>query len=356
LPQHAIVDNAFAMALRMGLYRTTQLAVLPLYHAHALGFGLMSALVTRGHLVFTDKFDPLAWAAVARAERVRFASVVPTFLPLLLKTRLRAKLVPELEALLVSSAPLSIDLCARFEDETGVRIVQGWGLSEYTNFACCLSPSDGEGDRRSLLRDSAVPSIGSPIVGTRVTIRDENGAELGEGQKGELWVEGPCRMNGYFGDPAASDAAMVDEWLRTGDEGYFEMRNGRPCFYVTGRIKETIIRSGEKYSPIAIERRLVAAAPELEGKIAVVGFSHTLHGEEVGAYVELATLPPELRNRIGAAVEAVPLDQRPKVVLHGPAPIPRTHTGKVQRRKLGPLFSAYGECRGAVRVELAPSS
>ena len=77
-----------------------------------------------------------------------------------------------------------------------------------------------------------------------------------------------------------------------------------------------------------------------------------MHGEEVGVYLE-GELEGELEAKLEAAIKAMLPDQRPKVLLHGSAPIPRTHTGKIQRRKLVPLFARYDECRGALRIEPA---
>ena len=146
----------------------------------------------------------------------------------------------------------------------------------------------------------------------------------------------------------------AEGWLRTGDEGFFRAagRQG-PNFFITGRIKEIIIRDGDKYSPLAIERQLCAALPGWEGRLVVLGFPHELRGEEIGAYLETETLDDELRDppghRRGAAL---PLELRPKVVLHGAAPIPRTHTGKIQRRKLHPSFAPYRNCKGALQIAL----
>ena len=140
LAQRNLICNAWSMARNFRLRHTTQLAVLPLFHAHALGFGMMSALTTGGHLVLTEKLDPFTWAEVIRAENVEFTSVVPSLLPLLLGARVTREKVPSLRALLVSSAPLARERAREFEDKTGIPLIQGWGLSEYTNFACCVSP------------------------------------------------------------------------------------------------------------------------------------------------------------------------------------------------------------------------
>jgi acyl-CoA synthetase (AMP-forming)/AMP-acid ligase II len=251
---------------------------------------------------------------------------------------------------MVSSAPLDPALAWAFEEQTGLPLVQGWGLSEYTNFACCLSPLDASSRHRHLLFGREYPSVGAALSPTEVTVRDASGAEGAEGALGELWVRGPSLMLGYFRDEAATRAALSGDWLRTGDEGFFADDAGERVFFVTGRIKEIICRGAEKYSPLALERRLLAGVPELTGKLVVVGFPHRVHGEEIGAYLEADDLPDDLLARLRAAVVAMLPEERPKVLLHGPAPIPRTHTGKIQRRKLAARFAAFDEHRGALAV------
>jgi acyl-coenzyme A synthetase/AMP-(fatty) acid ligase len=80
-----------------------------------------------------------------------------------------------------------------------------------------------------------------------------------------------------------------------------------------------------------------------------------VHGEEIGLYIELRTedaeLGDELRVRLTKVVGEMPLDARPKIILYGTMPIPRTHTGKIQRRKLHAAFAAFRSSRGALRIE-----
>jgi len=181
-----------------------------------------------------------------------------------------------------------------------------------------------------------------------------DGAALPADQRGELCIRGPSTMLEYYRDPAATAAVLEsDGWLRTGDEGFFRDIEGRPNFFITGRIKEIIIRDGDKWSPLAIERQLLGGLPDLEGRLVALGFPHQVHGEEIGVYLEIEELDEALRKRIEAAVAAMPLESRPKVILHGAAPIPRTHTGKIQRRKLHPTFAAYRDSKGALKIEKA---
>jgi long-chain acyl-CoA synthetase len=349
LRQRNAFSNAWSMAVNFSLERSTQLAVLPLYHAHAFGFGLMTALTTAGHLVFTERLEPFTWAHVISAESVTVTSVVPTMLPMLLAAGVTQKKVPTLRHILVSSAPVSVDAARDFEKKTSIPLMVGWGLSEYTNFACCMPPGATPEAHALLLGSEAVPSIGPALVGTEVRVLAPNGDLAAEGEPGELLVRGHSTMQGYLDDPAATARTLdSDGFIHTGDEGLFRLHEGRPVFFVTGRIKEIIIRDAEKYSPLALERRVLLSVPELAGKLVILGFPHEAHGEEVGAYVEDAVLDAELRARLESAVAAMPLAERPKVVLYGSRLIPRTHTGKIQRRKMQEWFAPWARHRGGV--------
>jgi long-chain acyl-CoA synthetase len=351
LRQRNLLSNAWSMARNFGLDGTTQLAVLPLYHAHAFGFGLMTALSTGGHLVFTERLEPFTWAEVVRRESVAVSSVVPSLLPMLLAAGITHEKVPSLRHMLVSSAPLGREVARDFEARTHIPLTQGWGLSEYTNFACCVSPSAPADEHERLMFEWEVPSIGPALEGSEVRVVDTSGAPVDEGGRGELVIRGHSTMLGYFQDPE-NTACTIDSagFLHTGDEGFFRVHQGRPIFFVTGRLKEIIIRDAEKYSPLRLEQRLIEALPELSGRIVVVGFPHETHGEEVGAYVDMDVLEDSLRARLSAAIRAMPIGERPKVVLHGNQPIPRTHTGKIQRRKMQPWFGAWIAHKGAMVI------
>jgi long-chain acyl-CoA synthetase len=352
LRQGNLLWNAWSMAKNFDLDRTTQLAVLPLYHAHAFGFGLTTALSTGGHLVFTERLEPFTWAEVIRAESVAVTSVVPTLLPMLLAAGVMQEKVPSLRHVLVSSAPLPVELAREFEMRARIPLVHGWGLSEYTNFACCVSPALPADERRHLMFSWEVPSIGPALLGSEVRVTDAQGSPAREGVRGELVIRGRSTMSGYFRDPEHTARAIdVDGWLHTGDEGFFQVHDGRPIFFVTGRLKDIIIRDAEKYSPLRLEQRLVESLPELSGRVVVVGFPHKEHGEEVGAYVEVDAIDDDCRARLTEAIQGMPVAERPKVVLFGREPIPRTHTGKVQRRKIQPWFRRWSAHRGVLVIE-----
>jgi acyl-CoA synthetase (AMP-forming)/AMP-acid ligase II len=217
LRQRNLLWNAWSMAQNFRLLGTTQLAVLPLYHAHAFGFGLMTALSTGGHLVFTERLEPFAWAEVVRKENVAVSSVVPTLLPMLLATGLTRSKVPPLRHLLVSSAPLPVDLARDFETRTQIPLIQGWGLSEYTNFACCVSPFEPEDEHAKMMFGWEVPTIGPALTGSDVRVIDAAGAPAAEGVRGELVIRGHSTMSGYYQVPARvlEDGDELTAWTRS---------------------------------------------------------------------------------------------------------------------------------------------
>src|SRR5262249_23692649 len=161
--------------------------------------------------------------------------------------------LPSLRNLMVSSAPLAPDLARKFQGATGIPITLGWGLSEYTNFACCCSPFDEPQERERLMFGWEVPSVGPALEGTEVDVLDARGSPAAEGEKGELAIRGHSTMEGYFSDPEATARVLAaDGWLRTGDEGFWQLDRGRRVFFVSGRLKELIIRDAEKYSPLQL--------------------------------------------------------------------------------------------------------
>jgi long-chain acyl-CoA synthetase len=265
--------------------------------------------------------------------------------------RVKCDKIPTLQSLLVSSAPLSPELAQEFKTKTGIPLVQGWGLSEYTNFACCMSPHDSEETNHALLFQFEGTSIGSPLPGTHVQVSNPSGEETAEGVAGELWVSGPSLMLGYYRDEKSSALTRSNAWLKTGDEGIWRFYKGKKRYFVTGRIKEIIIRDAEKYSPLSIERKIIHALPDLAGKLAVLGFAHAVHGEEIGAYLELPQISDSMQSALEKTLQALPIEQRPKVVLFSETPIPKTHTGKVQRGKLRDLFKDYQNVKGPVRIK-----
>jgi len=160
-------------------------------------------------------------------------------------------------------------------------------------------------------------SIGRPIGGFAIAVRDDDGAETAPGEVGRIWIRTRSRTLGYWNDPEASAAVVRDGWLDSGDLARAD-DDGYLWFF--GRKKQVIVHDGSNISPLEVEGALVDhPAVALAG---VVGVHDTVHGESVRAYVTLrpeaarpssADLIVHCRERVGykAPEEVIVLDEMP---------------------------------------------
>jgi len=173
-----------------------------------------------------------------------------------------------------------------------------------------------------------------------MAIHNETGDPLPEHTRGEIVIRGHNVMRRYFGSNELNNLTFAHGWFRSGDEGFFMTDGlGRQYFFITGRLKELIIRGGTNISPFEIDEILMNIAGVKAGL--AVGFENDWYGEEVGAYVQRAPGPEITSEEIIAECRKVlPYHKCPKVVLFGDD-IPVTSTGKYQRSKLRPLFEEW---------------
>lgn len=318
------------------------MCVLPLHHVNGTVVTLMTPMYYGGSVVLNQKFHSGKFFERIAAEQVNVVSVVPTLLQFLLHENLdmsRYDLSP-FRHIICGAGPLTVELAANFEDQFNIPIIHGYGLSETTCYSCFLPLDLTPEEHQSWMRDFGFPSIGVAIPPNEMTIHDDQGNELGEGVKGEIVIRGHNVMKEYYSNPEANAAAFTFGWFRSGDEGFYKSdQQGRKFFFITGRIKELIIRGGTNISPFEIDEVLMNM-PGVKAGLAV-GFENDWYGEEVGAYVqrkEGSTISED--DVIGYCRKLFSFQKSPKVVLFG-NDIPVTSTGKYQRGKLKPLFSKW---------------
>ncbi len=217
---------------------------------------------------------------------------------------------------LVGMAPLDGTTRARFETRFGFRLHQNYALSE-TLFLTSQRPG----------RPSAPLGCGPLLPGVSIDLRRADGSLAGAGEDGELFIRTPHMMAGYR-DAAPPDAgALQDGVFRSGDIGRFG-EDGE--LFITGRIKDLIIRGGLNIAPSTVEA-VLAACPGVR-EAAVVGVPDPIYGEEVAAvvagdgngYRELAA------QALAYAAARLPPFQRPKTVDVWPA-LPRNHANKIDK-------------------------
>ena len=334
------------------------MCVLPIHHVNGIVVTLMMPLYVGGSTVLNRRFSvSLFWERIVR-EQVNVVSVVPTLLQFLIEYGDREKNagntifggnisrrnLTHFRHLICGAGTLSVALAKAFSDMFGITILHGYGLSETTCYSCFLPINLSWKSNQHWLLDHEYPSIGCPIEPNEMAIfaADGSGVKLGEGERGEICIRGHNVMQGYFKRPDANEETFKFQWFRSGDEGfYLRDENGRPFFFITGRIKELINRGGVKFSPFDIEEVLLGINGVKVGL--AIGFENVYYGEEVGAYVVLDEGANVNADAIIARCrEHMTFEKSPKVVVYG-TDIPVTSTGKYQRLKLQDRFSEWAQ-------------
>jgi len=318
------------------------MCVLPIHHVNGTVVTLLTPLYAGASVVLNQKFRTEKFFHRLSAEKVHIVSVVPTLLQFLLHAHIRTDDLDlwHVHHIICGAGPLTVDLATRFEQLYQIPIMHGYGLSETTCYSCFLPRDLTREKHRHWLSTYGFPSIGVPLPVNDMAIHDDKGNELPPGERGEIVIRGHNVMKYYFRNPEANESTFAHGWFRSGDEGFFQYDDEeRKFFFITGRLKELIIRGGVNISPFEIDEILMHI-PGVEAGIAV-GFENEWYGEEVGAYVKLREGSDATADTIlEACRKHLPFAKSPKVVVFG-NDVPVTSTGKYQRNRCRELFAGW---------------
>jgi len=305
----------------------TGMCVLPLYHINAQMVSVMGVLVSFGRLVMARKFSARQfWHDMAKYNCTWF-SIVPTIISYLIEHA--AEGVDEKTMLNVrqtvrfgrsASAALSPAKHQQFEQCFGIHIVETMGLTE-TAAQILSNPMP-----------PVASKYGSPgiAVGNQARIINDAGNETEVGLVGELMIRGDNVMSGYYkNEEATREALTLDGWLHTDDLAY---RDEDGFFFITGRLKELIIKGGENVAPREIDDILYRHPAVLEA--AAFGVDDEHYGQEIMACVALSPgMQATEKELLDLCVENLGQYKAPKRVLIRDA-LPKGPSGKIQRLKL----------------------
>lgn len=351
LTQYNLMADAYSISEWHKLYAgDTMMCVLPIHHVNGTVVTIMTTMFYGGRLVLNQKFQTDKFFPRLSDENVKVVSVVPTLLQFLLHSEEDSSKhnLKNFSHIICGAGPLTCEIAKNFESRFRLRIAHGYGLSETTCYSCFI-PIDLPADEHSKWQnDFGFPSIGIPVNCNDMAIHDEKGNEMKEGEKGEIVIRGHNVMKHYFNNDEVNRTTFEFGWFRSGDEGFFKYdRDQKPYFFITGRLKELIIRGGVNLSPLEIDE--VLSSLEAVNAGIAVGFDNDWYGEEVGALVVLHEKPasPDEENKmreriISECKEKLPFFKSPKVIVFSET-IPVTSTGKYQRNKVKHLFSEYKE-------------
>ncbi|MBK9408308.1 MAG: AMP-binding protein [Gemmatimonadetes bacterium] len=296
------------------------LAVLPLFHVHGLGNGIIAWLITGCRMRLAERFDVARAAALFEAFQPTLFFGVPTVYVRLLElpADVAARIGRRMRLFVCGSAPLSAATLEAFRTRYGHTILERYGMSE----TLMNIGNPYEGERRP-------GAVGLPFPGVSARIVAADGGEVAVDDVGELLVRGPNVIRHYWRRPDADAEAFVDGWFRTGD---LARRSADGYYTLCGRRSDLIISGGFNIYPREIEELLLECAGVREA--VVVGVPDERRGELPVAYVvaddegALAGLGEQCRRQLASF-------KVPRAFVRVDA-LPRTALGKVQRHLLPP--------------------
>jgi long-chain acyl-CoA synthetase len=253
------------------------LSSLPLYHINGQCIAMVAPLVSGGSIVMPHRFSASQWWPLVERYRPTWLNLVPTIIAYLLAgpglTPTQAEAARGVRFARAASAPLPPQQHRAFEARFGISVMEAMGLTESASIAFA-NPLDQ--------RERRYGSAGLPLgVEARVVARDSS--VLGSGEQGEIELRGESVMSGYYKAPELTARTLSREgWLATGDLGY---RDHDGFYFITGRLKELIIKGGENIAPREIDEALLKHPAVLEA--AAVGIPDELYGQDILACVVL---------------------------------------------------------------------
>jgi len=291
---------------------------LPLFHAFGQSNGLNATIAAGASLSLVPRFKPTPVLELIERHGVTVFEGVPTMYVTLLNTDAGVVDTASLRMCISGGAALPVEVLRGFQETFGAMILEGYGLSETSPTATFNRPERTKSG-----------SIGVPIDGVELKLVDKDGSETPPGDVGEIAIRGCNVMKGYWNQPEATAAAIVNGWFRTGD---MATRDDDGFYFIVDRKKDMIIRGGFNIYPRELEEVLYEHPAVREA--AVIGVPHPVHGEEVVAAIRLrrttTATPEELRDYVKARVAPYKYPRHVWLVdalPHGP-------TGKILKREI----------------------
>jgi acyl-CoA synthetase (AMP-forming)/AMP-acid ligase II len=336
---YAVAKNAFALSehhrIKPG---RCVLCVLPLSHVNGLEFTIFSVLLGGGQTVLCSGFDTLQFWKIVQANNIQVVSLVPNLLRLLAqRPRLSGICRQELDYAVSAAAPLSTATAETVLDHLGLRIVQGYGLSETTNFSCIMPTTLNTSEYGRWMFGGRRTSVGRALAGQEVAIQAEDGL-ASSGAEGEVLIRGHSVMSGYLHDSDSTTDSFRGDWFHTGDLGYYlESDEGHRYFHISGRLREIAKRSGAMVNLLELDEVLTSIPGVNDAGSAA--FANNWVDEEICAV--LAVGPSRSLSEQDALEycrRLLPFSETPKAIRFVDE-VPRNSAGKIQRRMIAEQFS-----------------
>jgi long-chain acyl-CoA synthetase len=295
---------------------------LPLFHVFGQAVVMGTTLRAGASLSLLERFDAEALLDLLRRDALTVMAGVPTMWNALLHAPVAESDAADFASLRLAAsggAAMPAEVMRAFEERFGCVILEGYGLSE----------TAGAATFNGLGRERKPSCVGIALPRCEVAIRGDDGAEMPEGEVGEVYIKGPVVMKGYWNRPEATEEVLQDGWLRTGDLG---TKDADGDIRIVDRKKDLIIRGGYNVYPREVEEVLYGHPDIVE--VAVIGVPDDHFGEEVAAVIAL---------RPGAQLQAAELRTWAKErlsaykvprLLQVMETLPKGPTGKILKRAI----------------------
>jgi len=310
----------------------TVLSSLPIYHINGQVISTITPFVSGGSVVAPHAFSVSSWWKLAIQYQCTWINMVPTIIAYLINAAKSGGALPSQDQLKMirfgrsASAPLPPEHHREFESLFGITVIEGMGMTESASMVFC-NPHD---ERRR---------YGSPGLpcGVEAKVIDADGKLLGDKLVGEICLRGGNVLKAYYKAETETAKAFDSEaWLKTGDLG---MRDEDGFYFITGRLKELIIKGGENIAPREIDEAVLKHPAVLDA--AAVGIPDDNYGQEIMVCIvlkpETSCSEEEMRQ---FCINALGKFRTPKLILFM-EDLPRGPSGKVQRLKLLDLLNTH---------------
>jgi long-chain acyl-CoA synthetase len=272
LSHENIVTNIRTAAKCSGYSPRDRLALfLPLFHVFGQNYIMNGGFEAGATLSLFRRFVPEQVLEAVARDRITKFFAVPTIYIGLLGMDLAKYDLTSIDYYFSAAATMPEEISRRWTERFGLRVYEGYGLTECSPFACY-----------NHLTEHRFGSVGTAVEGFTLAIHDDDGREVPRGEWGEIVIRGPGVMKGYWGKPEDTDRALRNGWLHSGDIGRMDADG---YVYIVDRVKDMVNVSGFKVWPAEVEHVLYRHAAVKE--VAVYGAPDPLKGEQVRAAVVL---------------------------------------------------------------------
>lgn len=315
------VEQCKAWFYRINEGKERVLGVLPFFHVYGMTVVMNFAIMTAANMILVPRFEvDMIFKMIDKMKPTIFPGAPTMYVGLISHPDIKKYDLSSIEACLSGSAPLPQEVQQKFEDLTGGRLVEGYGLSETSP----VTHANPIWDKR------VNGSIGLPWPDTDAKIVNAaTGEDLPPGEIGELAIKGPQVMKGYWNRKEETEQVLKDGWFLTGDISYMD-ENG--YFYIVDRKKDMIIAGGFNIYPREVEEVLYTHPAVLEA--AVVGVPDEYRGETVKAFVVLKPGESVTEEELNQFMRQNLASYKVPRIYEFRNELPKTAVGKILRRVL----------------------